>query len=140
MSSNEQFVRVIYKIRRPPRLVDDAKVMINARKTIQRVFNKYIVPFDLHSYSWVTIENTGFRIRPDNHDYNSYRIDVNLKEMKGDMLDVFLSPTSLAFQCLQELEKSNDGRPLHCYVSFELVNLAEPKSSNLHTTKKKLKK
>lgn len=65
---------------------------------------------------------------------------MSLKEMKGDMLDVFLSPTSLAFKCLKELEKSNDGRPLHCYVSFELVNLAEPKSKNIRITKKKLQK
>ena len=125
MSSNEQFVRVIYKIRRPPTLSDDAKTAITARKIISQTFKDHIVPFDLSSYSWVTISNTGFRIRIDRHDYNSYRIDVNLRESGKDMLDVFISPTSLAFKCLKELEKACDNRPVNCYVSFELVNLTD---------------
>lgn len=125
----EQFVRIIYKIRRPPRLAEDAKVAIIARKIIKKTFGDDIIPFNLTGSSWVTLESSGIRTRIDNHDFNSYRIDVNLKEKKGDMLDVFLSPTSLAFQCLRDLEKTNFGRPVQCYVSFELVNQAEMNSS-----------
>ena len=88
-------------------------------KIIEKTFNDHIVPFDLSSTSLITLENSVLRFRIDKHDYNSCRIDVNLKEASEDMLDVFLSPISLAFQCLNELEKSNYDRTVQCYVSFE---------------------
>lgn len=123
-----EFVRVIYKIRRPLEPNSDSKVIITARKTIRDIFGDSIVPFDLDTYSWYTLENSGLRIRsPDEHDLNSIRIDINLREEKAQSpeelqaLTVVLTPMQLAFKCLDELLKANSGRIVRCYISFELV-------------------
>lgn len=130
MSNERQYVRVIYRIRRPPRATDDAQMIINAKKIINKHFVKHIVPFDLSNYSYITLENSGLRIRIDEHDNNSYRIDINLNEERsGDIVDIFLSPASMATQCLSELEEVNEQRIVKCYVSFELVMAEKSKRS-----------
>ena len=130
MSNEQQYVRVIYRIRRPPSSSDDAKIIITAKKIINKHFSKQIVPFDLSNYSYITLENSGLRIRIDEHDNNSYRIDINLNEERSeDILDVFLSPASIASQCLSELEQANENRLVKCYVSFELVLPDESKKN-----------
>lgn len=129
MSSDNQYVRVIYIIRRPDRPEDDAKVIIEAKKLIREIFGNRVVPFDVNSYSWYTFENSGLRIRrPDEHDLNSIRIDLNLREEQVDgksevidALSVVGIPMALAGECLEKLIVANKGRIVRCYVSFELV-------------------
>ena len=140
MSSYNPSVRVIYIIRRPQNPSDDAKVILEAKKIIRASFGNRIVPFDLNIYNWYTFENSGLRIRrPDEHDLNSIRIDINLREepVDGkdhlmDALNIVGTPLGLAGECHEKLLEANAGRIIRCYVSFEL----EPPSTKSSTSKK----
>lgn len=129
MSADQQFVRVIYIIRRPDNPADDSKVILQAKKIIQDVFKDYIVPFNSGAYTWYMYENSGLRVRYDKHDLNSIRIDVNLREEpetseNNDLVNALAilgTPLASAGECHEKLINSNRGKIVKCYVSFEIV-------------------
>lgn len=118
LSSENDHIRIIYVIRRAPSSKDDGKLWINIRKKIQETFEGKIVPFNTSDLKYITMDNTGFRIRLDKHDYNSFRIDVNISETRDPMM--IIEAMLLAVKGLAELDKIIDSRPSRCFVSFEV--------------------
>ncbi|EGG41075.1 Hypothetical protein Nlim_1881 [Candidatus Nitrosarchaeum limnium SFB1] len=105
-------------MRRPARSEDDGKLWITAKKKIQENFDGRIVPFNTNDLKHITLDNSGFRIRIDKHDYNSFRIDVNILETDDPLM--MINTMLLALKGLAELNQIDKSLPVRCFVSFEI--------------------
>jgi hypothetical protein len=121
LSSERDHIKIVYLLRRAPSSTADSALWIAAKNKIQEIFSGKIVPFAPGDKKFLSYENTGFRIKIDKHDLNSFRIDINILEDDGGMtMSVISSPMILSLKGLSELIKINEQRPTRCFVSFEM--------------------